>query len=151
MTITEDTAYPGSRASAQEIALLAIEYQRAAQTLLANGRKGEAISRAPYRLCAIHAVELYLNAFLLSVGEKPEQIRSRHHNLAERTSLAIAHGLKLRKKTADHLTRMTEAREYLVSRYDPGNGASLSEVNRLTATLEEIAEKVRKAVLGVSS
>lgn len=147
MKVIEISSYPGASANAEEIACLADEYRRAAQTLLQNGRKGAPNSRAPSRLCAIHAIELYLNGFLLHLGEKPEQIRSRQHNLAERTSLALDSGLKLRKKTAEHLIKMTEGREYLISRYGPEMASTLTEVNRLMATLDEVAIKVRKAVL----
>src|SRR3546814_10265844 len=75
-------------------------------------------------------------------------IRSRQHNLAERTTLAVDRGLRLRKKTAGHLVKMSEDREYLVSRYGPEMATPLSEVNRLIATLEEVGKKVRSVVLG---
>jgi len=121
---------------------LADEYCRAAQTLLECGRKGKPLSRAPFRLCAVHAIELYLNALLLHRGDKPEQIRGRKHDLAERTRLALESGLKLRERTADHLIKMTETREYLVSRYAPEMSSTLSEINRLEATLNEVGRKV---------
>lgn len=144
----EKATYPGSSASAEEIVLLATEYHQAALTLLQNARKGIPLSRAPSRLCAIHAIELYLNAFLLCLGDTPKQIRSRQHNLSERTTVAVDRGLRLRKKTAEHLVKMSEDREYLVSRYGPEMASSLSEVNRLIATLEEVGKKVKSAVLG---
>jgi hypothetical protein len=55
----------------------------------------------------------------------------------------VDHGLILRKLTLAHLVRMTEDREYLVSRYGPELSGTLSESNRLMATLNEIAKKVR--------
>lgn len=60
------------------------------------------------RLCAIHAIELYLNGFLLSLGNDAKSIRSRQHNLADRSELALKRGLKLRKRTAEHLVHMTD-------------------------------------------
>src|SRR3546814_6162935 len=117
--MSEKITYPGSCASAEEIVHLATEYHHAAHTLRQNARKGKPLSRAPSRLCAIHAIELYLNAFLLCLGDTPGQFRSRQHNLAERTTLAVDRGLRLRKKTAGHLVKMSEDREYLVSRYGP--------------------------------
>jgi HEPN domain-containing protein len=146
--MSDATTYPGSSASVEEIVHLAREYQMAARTLLLNARRGKPLSSAPARLCAIHAIELYLNAFLLSLGDTPEQIRSRRHDLAERARLALDHGLKLRKKTAEHLDRLSQDREYLVSRYGPELASTLSEVNRLMATLEEVAKKVQGVVLG---
>ena len=91
----------------------------------------------------MHAIELYLNAFLLAGGTPPEQVRSHFHNLAARTESAIASGLVLRKRTAEHLRKMTEDREYLVSRYGPEMTSTLSELNRLMATLEEVSKKTR--------
>jgi hypothetical protein len=134
--------FPGATASASEIFALAAEYHAAADCLILKGRPRQPISRAPARLCAIHAIELYLNAFLLAAGEPPERVRARFHNLAERASSAVGHGLILRKLTFAHLVRMTEDREYLVSRYGPEMSSTLSESNRLMATLNEIAKKV---------
>ena len=145
--MSDATTYPGSSASVEEIVHLAREYQMAARTLLLNARRGKPLSRAPARLCAIHAIELYLNAFLLSLGDTPEKIRSRRHDLAERARLALDNGLQLRKKTAEHLIRLSQDREYLVSRYGPELASTLSEVNRLIATLEEVAKKVQGVVL----
>ena len=68
------------------------------------------------------------------------------HNLAARTDIAIELGLVLRKRTAQHLRSLSETREYLVSRYDPGLSMT-SEINRLTATLEEVAGKISAVVL----
>jgi hypothetical protein len=42
--------------------------------------------------------------------------------------------------------RSAEGREYLVTRYDPERTANLPALNRLAATLEEVAAKVRAAV-----
>lgn len=146
--MSDATTYPGSSASAEEIILLAREYQSAAPILLECARKGKPLSRAPARLCAIHAIELYLNAFLRNLGNTPEEIRSWRHDLAERAKLAREHGLRLRKKTAEHLVKLSEDREYLVSRYGPELASTLSQMNRLMATLDEVAKKVQGVVLG---
>ena len=100
------------------------------------------MSRAPYRLAAIHAVELYLNAFLLHSGLDHGRVRGLQHDLAARTDLSVKCGLLLRKRTATHLRTMAAAREYLVSRYGPELSSSLSQLNRLSATLSEVAGKV---------
>ena len=143
MNSTKTISYPGSTAAPADIVALADEYRRASIDLMGAGRKGEPLSRAPGRLCAIHAIELYLNAFLLAGGTPPEQVRSHFHNLAARAERAIASGLVLRKRTAEHLRKMTEDREYLVSRYGPEMTSTLSELNRLMATLEEVSKKTR--------
>jgi hypothetical protein len=120
---------------------LAEAYHAAAAALFQNAKKGSPLSYAPARLCSIHAIELCLNAFLRSKGVSNSQIRSRVHNLAD-TSFVDA--LRLRKKTAAHLEAMTEKREYLISRYGPEYADQHSELNRLTATLEEVVSKVTK-------
>jgi hypothetical protein len=110
--------------------------------LLQLGRRGDPLSRAPCRLSAIHAIELYLNALLLFRGQETSRIRGLQHDLAARTQMAIANGLQLRKRTAEHLSAMAGNREYLVTRYGPEMTATISQINRLTATLDEVANKV---------
>jgi hypothetical protein len=65
-------------------------------------------------------------------------------DLASRAELAIAGGLQLRKRTTAHLNAMTGNREYLVTRYGPEMTTTASQINRLTATLEEVAIKVTR-------
>jgi hypothetical protein len=98
-----------------------------------------------FGLTAIHAVELYLNAFLLRHGHSPSQVRKLQHDLLARAELAIAGGLTLRKRTAEHLRSLSAGREYLVSRYAPELAETMSQINRLAATLDEVANKVSKA------
>lgn len=114
--------------------------------LLQLARQGDPLSRAPFRLSAIHAIELYLNALLLAGGHDQVRIRGLRHDLAARIDLAVAGGLQLRKRTAAHLRTMTGNREYLVTRYGPEMTATISQVNRLTATLDELADKVAAIV-----
>lgn len=146
MNSTKTISYPGSTAAPEDIVALADEYRHAAIALMKAGRKGEPLSRAPGRLCAIHAIELYLNANLLAGGMPPDEVRSHFHNLAARAERAIANGLVLRKRTAEHLRKMTDDREYLVSRYGPEMTSTLSQLNRLLATLDEVGEKTRKGI-----
>lgn len=137
-----DNPYPGALAGSSEVLQLAREYHEAARLLATRGRRRQPVSRAPYRLAAIHAVELYLNAFLLHSGLGHGLVRGLQHDLAARTDLSLERGLQLRKRTATHLRTMTAAREYLASRYGPELSSSLSPLNRLSATLEEVAGKV---------
>lgn len=141
MSIERETVFPGETATARQIIALADEYRRAADALVATGRRGQPLSRAPYRLTAIHAIELYLNAFLLAAGRSPAEVRGLHHNMALRTQLAVDAKLRLRAKTLTHLQALSANREYLASRYDPASSAA-SELNRLGATLCEVANKV---------
>ena len=138
--------YPGQSATASQILQLADEYRKAAQALVQQGRRGAPLSWAPCRLAAIQAIELYLNALLLHIGLEASAIRGMQHNLAKRTDQATAAGLKLRKRTAAHLTAMEGSREYLVTRYGPEMTGTVSQINRLIASLEEVAAKVTEIV-----
>lgn len=137
--------YPGERASAAQILLLANEYRRSADSLLNGGRSGCVISWAPYRLVAIHAIELYLNAYLVAAGCRAGEIRAMQHDTAARAQFAAVANLQLRKRTSAHLQALSDHREYLVARYDPAP-ATVSQLNRLQATLTEVAQKVACAV-----
>jgi hypothetical protein len=139
-------SYPGGLALSSDVLRLANEYRQAASMIAGLGRRGDPISRSPYRLVAIHAIELYLNAFLLHAGHKPRDIRGLQHDLATRTDLSIGRGLVLRERTTNHLRALTGTREYLVTRYSPELKSTLSQINRLAATLEEVAAKVTAVV-----
>jgi hypothetical protein len=146
--VATDSPYPGALATPIDVLRLADEYRQAAKAIAGLGRRGDPVSMAPYRLMAIHAVELYLNALLLHVGHDQRRIRALHHNLAVRTDLSVTNGLLLRKKTEAHLRALAENREYLITRYGPELASTLSQINRLAATLEEVAGKVRAALAG---
>ena len=141
MSVEGDRFYPGEGATPEQILLLANEYRAAADALFATGRRGAPLSRAPYRLVAIQAIELYLNALLLGAGHSPRSVRGLQHNLAARTQLATGANLILRRRTLAHLNSLSHTREYLITRYDPAQSAA-SQLNRLAATLIEVSEKV---------
>lgn len=56
-----------------------------------------------------------------------------------------AAGLVLRLRTARHVAAVARDRKYLVARYGPDCPGSASQVNRLLATLDEVAAKVSRA------
>lgn len=138
----EKRKYPGELASPQQVHALAEEYRGAARLLLQLSRHGKPLTRAPFRMAAIHAIELYLTALLLHFGLSSNQIRKMQHDLSVRTEQSLETGLRLRAKTAKHLQSLSQNREYLVTRYGPELAATVSQINRLTATLEEVATKV---------
>lgn len=147
MSIEGQKFYPGEAATPRQILLLANEYRRAADALREMGRRGKPLSRAPYRMVAIQAIELYLNALLLAAGHEAGSLRGMRHDLATRAELTLETKLRLRQRTLTHLRRLSETREYLITRYDPAPAAA-SQVNRLAATLTEVAEKVAKHIEG---
>jgi hypothetical protein len=102
--------YPGSEASADNIICLAEGYRRTAQHLLEE-RPMQWRTEAPGRLCGVHAIELYLNAFLIDCGFTQEEIRASGHDLGKKAGMAAAAGLILKRRTARHLETMTEDRE----------------------------------------
>lgn len=134
-------AYPGAKANASQLLHLAEQYRSAAHSLLQQVRTRPLLSSAPSRLLAIHAIELYLNALLLHKGHGPQEIRGMRHDLSARALLAASKGLALRKLTQAHLATLVGNREYLVLRYEPEWKATVSQINRLTATLDELAKK----------
>lgn len=138
----ESKNYPGEVASVSEIRQLADEYRGAAHGLMGRGKRGKPSSWAPARMTAIHAIELYLNALLLARGVKPAEIRGFQHDLRKRTANSAVSALRLRQRTLDHLGKLSEGREYLSIRYGPELSGNLSQLNRLIATLDEVATKV---------
>jgi len=144
MSLEGQRFFPGNEATPRQLLELADEYSRAASALLPMGRRGKPLSRAPFRLAAIHAIELYLNAFLRAHGQSSATLRGLHHDLARRCILASDAGLRLRKRTVKHLDAVSQAREYLVMRYGPEASGPASQPNRLEATLKEVAEKISK-------
>src|SRR3954451_1404656 len=99
MSVEGQKIYPGDDATAPQVLMLADEYRKAANTLLPTGHRGRPLSRAPYRLVAIQAIELYLNAFMLSRGLPATKVRGLHHDLAARALFARKSGLGLRQGT----------------------------------------------------
>ncbi|RYE50427.1 MAG: hypothetical protein EOP21_03850 [Hyphomicrobiales bacterium] len=140
---TEERVYPGETSTPAELIALADEFRRATEAVVSTHKAGNTISTAPFRLLCIHAIELYLNAFLRDAGQPAPAIRGLQHNLAARLELTDRYGLVLRQKTRGHLAAISENREYLISRYQP-KAAKLSQLNRLQATLLEVRKKVLK-------
>ena len=133
--------YPGHAADHSAVRALADEFGVAAITLAATTANGGPLSGAPYRLSAIQAIELYLNAFLLELGHEPARLRGMQHDLAARAARAVEGGLVLRRRTLEHMAALHDRREYLTARYDPGAAAERSRYNRVAATLTEVARK----------
>lgn len=136
-------AYPGKAAGVRGILNLATQYQDAASKLGGGSSKP---NQVPQRLLALHAMELYLNAFLLAKGVTPMTICGFRHDLGERTRVASEAGLVLRKRTVAHLATLSASNEYHAIRYAPELMSTLSQVNRVMATVDELSRKVRKAL-----
>ena len=139
-------AYPGKAADVRGILDLATRYREAANTL------GEGVSKPnhlPRRLLALHSIKLYLDALLLASGLDRETICGFERDLNERTRIAMDMGLVLRKRTAAHLETLSSSREYLAASYGPETTATLSQMNRVMATLDELSRKVRKMLKGL--
>ncbi|MDQ0996282.1 hypothetical protein QFZ34_001459 [Phyllobacterium ifriqiyense] len=139
--------YHGKAAGVRGILNLATQYQDATSKL---GEGLPKTSQIPLRLLAIHAMELYLNAFLLAKGVDPATIRNLRHDLSARTRMASDAGLVLRKRTVAHLARLSEINEYHLIRYAPELLSALSQLNRVMATLDELSRKVQKMLRALS-
>jgi hypothetical protein len=131
--------YPGESASPHDLLDLAHAYYTAAIHLFHQATNlGGGFHEAPARLCAIHAIELYRNAFLRFREVDPKDVRKRGHTLWDEDFVAA---LGLRKKTAAHLLWIEDNREYLSVRYAPDLLKAQSQSNRILATLREIMMK----------
>ncbi|WP_234851617.1 hypothetical protein [Sinorhizobium meliloti] len=133
----------GKTASVRDILNLAAQYRAAAAKVGESPSRGKHL---PQRLLALHAIELYLDALLQAKGHDHKTIREFQHDPGERARIAVAEGLVLRKRTLTHLATLSSSTEYLVVKYAPELNSTLSQVNRVMATLEEISRKVRKVV-----
>ncbi|MFN0194211.1 MAG: hypothetical protein ACKVP5_19935 [Aestuariivirga sp.] len=141
-------SYPGEEATATEIRLLAEQYFKAAELLKSLNQTKNPAALAPFRLAAIHAIELFLNAHLVSTGHTAVEIRELKHDLTKRLELAQAKGLILRAKTARHIETIVDTREYLVTRYSSKHLSKAPPQSRLEATLKEIRRKVVRSMDG---
>lgn len=139
-------SYPGDHASPYEMNRLADFYRDAAHRCSGSILNGDPISAGPMRLLAIHSVELNLSAYLLLQGSSWPAIRKMGHDLTARLECATERGLVLRERTSAHIRAIARDREYLVARYGPDCLSAASQMNRLLATLEEVARKVSRAV-----
>ena len=52
----------------------------------------------------------------------------------------------LRERTSAHIRAIARDREYLIARYGPDCLSTASQMNRMLATLEEVARNVSRAV-----
>lgn len=127
--------------SPQLLFSLAEEYRQAALIL-----EHQPLLRAPLRFTAIHAIELYLSALLLKGGQTPEDILQLRHGLQPRAELAKKLGLVLRQGSFDHLGALDLNREYPTARYGSGDPKAASPVNRLVATLNDVARKTKPLI-----
>jgi hypothetical protein len=137
---------PGDSMDALSTLALAAEYAQASKALRKLGRMRQAQSYAPFRFAALHAIELYLSAYLRLHGLDNAELRSTGHRFCAKTELATQHGLRLRKKTHAHLIELSGNREYQAVRYDTTMLALLTKINRLEATRDEIAAEVTRIV-----
>ncbi|TWB45570.1 hypothetical protein FBZ98_11540 [Rhizobium sp. ERR 922] len=137
-------AYPG-KADVRGILNLAAQYRDAANAL---GEGVSNLNHLPRRLLALHSIELYLDALLLANGLDRETVCGFERDLNARTRIAMDIGLVLRKRTAAHLATLPSSREYLAVSYGSETTATLSQINRVMATLDEVSLKVRRMLRG---
>lgn len=133
----------------QEMLRLADEYAAAANKLEQQRSKRQPFAEAPFRLAAIHAVELYLTAVLLAKGHDAKQVGKLRHDLCGR--LKRAGDLSLRRRTISHLSALTECDEYRATRYQPQNLTSPTPLTSMKATLNDVQAKAQNALKRLGS
>jgi hypothetical protein len=124
-----------TEASPHEMLTLADAYAASADQLLEQYGAGKRDLRLPAHLCAMHAVELYLHAFLRFRGATSKDIKSRQHNFEHEE---FCERLGLDQKTREHLKRLSDRNEYLLVRYRPERVGDLSQANRMQRTLKAV-------------
>jgi hypothetical protein len=131
-------------AAPEKILELADEYANAALHLFEQ--KDKAVGHRPARLCALHATELYLHAFLRFRGATPSQIKARQHDLWH---AEFVDRLGLDQKTCQHLKEISAARDYRRVRYPSTPEQPFSPRNRMERTLQAIREAREKIPFSV--
>lgn len=134
------TTYPGALAPPDQILRLAESYAEAARRLYAAPKPRTGLWHAPFRLCALHSIELYINAFLRFRGTAPDCVRARLHDCWHAEFATV---LDLRAGTRRHLQTILEHRDYLCVRYAPETARDWVPVNRVHASLSDIMAKSR--------
>jgi hypothetical protein len=127
-----------SSAKPQEMLDLAKSYADAAEHLFAEHRASKMSLQKPARLCALHAIELYLHAFLTFRGATDKQMKDRHHALWHEE---FSDRLGLDAKTQQHLKDLTTEKAYLAVRYGCEPPHTMCAETRMKRTLELIREK----------
>lgn len=122
-------------------ATLTERYKDAAIKLCEASLKSNHVSR---RLLALHSIALYFNVLLLAKGINHKTIRRFRLDLGEQARIAINLGIALRKRTSAHFVTLSLSNEYQVIWYAPTLIATLSQLSRVMATLDELSQKVRR-------
>jgi hypothetical protein len=139
---SETSAYPGEKMSPGQMLALAHEYKRIAQSLDKLEIKSRPIALAPFRFAAIHAIELYINAYLLFRGVEARELRKINHDLVRRQIWAHELGLVLRSKTIERIGQIMLNREYLSARYSVCHVKNGLDFTQLEMVMSELAKKV---------
>ncbi len=132
------TAQADTEATPQDVLAVAGSYAEAADHLFAQHRTAKPDLNMPARLCALHAVELYLHAFLRFRGASAKQIRARSHSLWHEEFNKV---LDLDPKTRQHLQDLSSERVYVSVRYPIDHVSRPCPINRMERTLEAVREK----------
>lgn len=121
---------------------LAHEYRKIALTLDKLEVKKRPIALAPYRFAAVHAIELYINAFLMFKGYEAKALRGANHDFAKRQKWANELGLVLHSKTIARIDQIMLNREYLAARYSISHMKHGLDFAQLEIIMVELAKKV---------
>ena len=144
MTDESQKFFPGDEATPEQLIALAEEFRKLAESLFNGSGRRKGLAWSPVRFLAIHAMELYLTAYLRMRGFEAGTLRGLGHDLSARRTLARKAGLVLTIRTEQHLDALSKSRDYLVSRYGPEMNGDPSPPNRFEASLREVATKVRR-------
>ncbi len=122
---------------------LADEYLMAAKSIPSDGRSS---TKAPARLLAFHAGELFLKTYLRFHGEAVSQLRSYGHNLGEMHEAAKSYGLDLSNKVLQQLEKSVRGNDYVRIRYLVHKADGDMHLETVLAMTEGLRECVRLAL-----
>jgi hypothetical protein len=142
-----EDADPNNRTSATGLYNFAESYRDCAERLSVDPPPG-LIFEAPIEFLLFHAMELYLKAYLRSVGYSAEQLRSRKfgHLLRKLHAEAVEHGLKI-SRYPDAFFDFMDPAEPLSARYiATGFIQGKASLQAIRAVATELREGVGEAL-----
>ena len=125
------------------IFLLADDFLMAATTSNASQRIR---TGGPARLLCVHAIELFLKAYLRQRGQDIDTLRAYGHRLSDMAEAAESCGLTLSISTRTKLDLLTNRNDYVRVRYMVVDTPADIKPNAVLALTENVREAVRFAL-----
>jgi HEPN domain-containing protein len=139
--------YPGDHIDGVALLGMAKSYHEAADRLRAALTPCKNGDYAPWRLLALHAIELYLSAAMLRHDHDMAVVRSSSHDLEKKLNLLLKDGMRFSEKTCHVLRLVSQDRHYVRARYAPDMVKEMMPITRLNAALSDVAALMSRQVV----